>query len=209
MELVPSMVDQISELQKGQSALQDSLAQQRASPPPRASQMPVGSTVQGVANFAKMMGSPPRTKALVAAPPILPTVTSGLDGNVPPQAFAEEASPMAQADPFARAMLEQSAALMTLVAHMQQGGDPLLDGQGSSSSGSLGTRGSVGREKLQKELASRSGSFFLAVLQNAAKRPRPASPKPSSIEDIAAADFSMLQYLERFGEVTGNTKNWG
>ena len=163
--------------ERPESALQDSLAQQRASPPPRASQMPVGSTVQGVANFAKMMGSPPRTKALVAAPPILPTVTSGLDGNVPPQAFAEEASPMAQADPFARAMLEQSTALMTLVAHMQQGGDPLLDGQGSSSSGSLGTRGSVGREKLQKELASRSGSFFLAVPAKCCEKAKAGQPQ--------------------------------
>ena len=133
------------------------------------------------------MGSPPRTKGLVAVPLVLPTVTSGLDGNVPPQTYAEETSPIAQTDPFARAMLEQSKALMTLVAHMQQGGDPLLDGQGSSSSGSLGTRGSVGREKLQKDLALKSGNFFLAVLQNAARRLRPASPKPSK-------ELGLIQY---------------
>lgn len=102
-------------------------------------------------------------------------------------------------DPFARAMLEQSKAIMNLVAHMQQGGDPLLDGQLSSSSSSLGTRGSQGRERLQKDLASRSGSFYLAVLQNAVKRLKPASPKPNSIEEVAATDFSMIQYLERFG----------
>ena len=199
MDIIPSMVDQISELQKGQVALQESLEQQKVTPPPRASQLPVSAAVQGVSGFAKMMGQPPKTRPLPHLGTGQATLTSGLDGNVPPQAFAEESSPAAHADPFAKAMLEQSKALMTLVAHMQQGGDPLLDGQPSSSSGSLGTRGSVGREKLQRELAQKSGNFYLAVLQNAAKRLKPASPKPSTIEEIAATDFSMIHYLERFG----------
>ena len=192
------MTDQIAELQNGQAALQESLQQQRMSPPVRASQIPVSQAVQGVSNFAKMVGQPPKTKPLPCGLPGPPMVTSGLDGNVPPQTFAEETSPAHQTDPFARAMLEQSNALMTLVAQMHQGGDPLLDGQPSSSSGSLGTRGSVGRERLQKELSPKSGAFLLAVLQNAAKRLRPASPKPQSIEEISGADFSMIPYLERF-----------
>ena len=201
MELIPSMAEQISDLQKSQVALQETVEQNRKAPPLRASQAPVAETVKGVASFAKMMGSPPRTKPLVHVPvtPAMPMPNSGLDGCVPPQTFAEEHSPTVHASPFTQAMLEQSKALMTLVAHMQQGGDPLLDGQGSSSSGSLGTRGSAGREKLQRELAMKSGNFYLAVLQNAAKRLKPASPKPGSVEEIAATDFSMIQYLERFG----------
>lgn len=199
MDLIPAMTDQIAELQRGQTALQETVHQQAMTPPVRASQVPVSQAVQGVSNFAKMVGQPPRTKALQPVPPGLPIVTSGLDGNVAPQTYAEETSPTHQVDPFAQAMLEQSKALMTLVAQMQQGGDPLLDGQPSSSGGSLGTRGSVGRERLQRELSTKSGAFFLAVLQNAVKRLRPASPKPQTIEEISGTDFSMIHYLERFG----------
>ena len=57
----------------------------------------------------------------------------------------------------------------------------------------------MNREKLQKELASRSGGFFLSVVQNAYKKLKPASKAPSSIREVAATDCSMLQYLERFG----------
>ena len=123
--------------------------------------MPVSAAVQDVSSFAKMMGQPPKTRPLPHPAAAQATITSGLDGNVPPRTYAEEA-PVAHADPFAKAMLEQSRALMTLVAHMQQGGDPLLDGQPSSSSGSLGTRGSVGREKLQRELAQLAISVLLS-----------------------------------------------
>ena len=195
MDLIPAMSQQIAELQRGQVALQTSVQDQRAVPAPRPSQLPVSN----VAGFAKMMGNPPKTKPLIAAPLPKATVTSGLDTNVSAQEATEELSPTAAADPFARAMLEQSKALMTLVAHMQQGGDPLLDVQGSSSSGSLGTRGSQGRERLQRDLSQRSGNFLLAVLQNAVKRLKPANPRPASLEEIAGSDFSMIQYLEWFG----------
>lgn len=197
VDLIPAINAQISELQKGQQELQHSLALHRSSPPPRASQMPVSAAVQGVASFAKMMGSPPRTKPLPGTGALLPAVTPGLNGDGTLQEYSKETSPVASSDPFTKAMLEQSKALMSLVAHMQQGGDPLLGGQASSSTGTF--RGSVGREKLQKELASKSGAFFLAVLQNATKRLKPAHPRPQSIEDIAATDFSMISYLERFG----------
>eukprot|EP00435_Cladocopium_sp_Y103_P016348 s3554_g4.t1 len=137
---------------------------------------------------------PSRTKAKEAAPK-------------PKRETAEEKSPVA-GDPLAQAVLEQSKALTSLVAHLQQGGDPLVDGHGSSSGGSLGTRGSVGRERLQRELAARSGGFFLSVLQNAARRLRPASRLPESIEALSQTDFSMIQYLERFGGY-GQSKELG
>lgn len=47
------MANQIAELQKGQVELHESMEQQRLSPPPRASQMPVSKAVDGVAGFAK------------------------------------------------------------------------------------------------------------------------------------------------------------
>ena len=155
--------------------------------------MPISAYVAKVLDFAKMMGVPPRTKPVLPhpAPPML---GSGLDAKGSCQEQAEETSPIANADPFARAMLEQSKALMTLVASMQQGGDPLLDMPASSSGGSLGTRGSQGRERLQKELASKSGNFFLAVLQNAAKRLKPAGPRPATIEEVASTELGLIQY---------------
>lgn len=54
-----------------------------------------------------------------------PTLVSELDANAPHQVVAEETSPMAS-DPIARAVMEQSGALMCLVASMQQGGDQLV-----------------------------------------------------------------------------------
>ena len=198
MALIPALSSQIAELQRGHQDLQ----LQIQSPPPRPTQMPISGKVGDhgqLQAFAKMMGPPPKTKVLpVQLTSKAPTITSGADANVNLQELTEEASPVA-ADPFTRVMLEQSKALMTLVAHMQQGSDPLLDGQGSSSSGSLGTRGSQGREKLQRELSAKSGSFFLAVAQNAAKRLKPAAPRINSIEELASSDFSMIHYLERFG----------
>ena len=195
----PAMNRQIAELQQGQVALQASVDQQRMAPPVRASQMPIAASVAKVSDFAKMMGGPPRTKAILPQPVPPPTMGSGLDAKGSLQEQAEETSPIAHAGPFARAMLEQSRAIMTLVASMQQGGDPLLDMPASSSGGSLGTRGSQGRERLQRDLATKSGNFFLAVLQNAAKRLRPAGARPASIEEVASTDFSMIHYLERFG----------
>ena len=150
MGLIPAMSTQIDELRKSQEAMHQSLQTQKAAPPVRASQVPVSHAVAGVSNFAKMMGPPPRTKALISTPAVTPGVVSGLDAKMGVQEVGEESSPIATADPLARAMLEQSKALMTLVANMQHGGDPLLDGQASSSSGSLGTRGSAAEKSSKR-----------------------------------------------------------
>jgi hypothetical protein len=99
----------------------------------------------------------------------------------------------------AQAVLEQSRALTSLVSQLSQGGDPLLDGHQGSSAISLGSRGAQGREKLQQELASRSGGCFLSVLQNAYKRMKPAARVPTSIQAAQGLDMSMVNYLERFG----------
>ena len=99
----------------------------------------------------------------------------------------------------AQAVLEQSRALTSLVSQLSQGGDPLLDGHQGSSAISLGSRGAQGREKLQQELASRSGGFFLSVLQNAYKRMKPAARVPTSIQAAQGLDMSVVNYLERFG----------
>lgn len=208
--LLPSMASQLNAIQAEQKRMQNAMAMVPMSPPPRGGQSPVTMPVQ---DFAKMMGVPPRTKSGMFAtpkPPPLPRHGSlVLDSNLTAQEQAEEEIPveaaeqevMAVQDPLALAMLEQSRALTSLVSHLQSGGDPLIDGQGYASGTS--SRGAQGRERLQRELTARSGSFFLTVMQNAFRRLKPATPVPTSLEALAATDFAMLQYLERYGNYAG------
>ena len=207
-DLLPQMAQQLEALQSEQKRMRDLVNQQGMMPPPRPSQMPVTMSAQ---DFARLMGSPPRTKQLPMSPPPLPTrgavegLKMNLDSSLEVQEQAEEAEIPIQSDHLAMAVLEQSRALTTLVAHLQAG-DPLLDSQATSSGNS--SRGAVGREKLQRELASRSGGFMLSVAQNMFRRLRPASQCPSTLEEIGNSDVSMLQYLERFGGF-GNCKDMG
>ena len=60
--LLPTLTTQRDALQRGQEELRVQM-QHHATSPPRASQMPVSAPLQ---SFAKMMGSPPRTKAPAA-----------------------------------------------------------------------------------------------------------------------------------------------
>ena len=206
-ELLPTMAAQLAELRNEQKRMQMVVEGQGMATPPRASQAPVSMPMQ---QFAGLMGSPPKVKGLsLTSPP--PKVTFALDSTLGIQEQAEEGSPAhldpeAGGDSLALAVLEQSRALTSLVSHLQSGGDPLLDASASSSS--LSSKGAMNRERLQKELASRSGGFFLSVVQNAYKKLKPASKVPDSAQTIAATDFSMLQYLERFGTY-GNARDIG
>jgi hypothetical protein len=77
-----------------------------------------------------------------------------------------------------------------------------------STGASTSSKGAQGRERLQRELADRKSEFCLTVMQNAYRRLKPASRAPSSLREIAASDFSMLTYLERFGGY-GGAKDMG
>eukprot|EP00438_Fugacium_kawagutii_P016043 Skav232582 [mRNA] locus=scaffold932:80382:86688:- [translate_table: standard] len=192
--LIPALNQQITSLKEGQESLRAQIAQQGNVVPPRASQMPVSAPLQA---FAKMMGSPPRTRPTTAAamdPATAPQMTTTL------RVQGEEVEHhLPGGGVLAQAVLAQSQALTNLVSQLQQGGDPLLDGQGGASAFSLGSRGAQGRERLQMELANRSGGFFMTVLANAFKRMKPATKAPSSIQAAQGTDFSMVNYLEKFG----------
>lgn len=200
-DLIPNLVSQVTRLQKSQEEMQMRFITPQLPVPARGSQLPVSGQV---AQFAKMVGVPPRTKAAQAPPPAASHQQQfqqpGVDAGMTPQEDAEEHSP--QGDALARAMLEQSKALSNLVAQMQHG-DPLLDQAASSAGTSLGSKGAMGREKLQTELSSRTGGFYMSVLQNALRRMRPASRLPTKLEEVPA-DFSMVTYLERFGGYGGS-----
>ena len=87
----------------------------------------------------------------------------------------------------ARAMLAQSSALTTLVAHLAGSQmDPMQDLQGVTA----GTRGASGRAKLQAELASQKGLFFHSVVMSMARRMSPTT---------MASGITGVRYLERFG----------
>lgn len=189
-KLLPTMAAQLAELSARQDQLHQQVADQSSRPPPRASQQPVSMTAQ---EFAGIMGAPPKTKNMnLPHPP--PKRGLMLDSHLTAQEQAEEAEDPYQTSPLAAAMLEQSRALSALVAHLA--GDPLID---SGSASSTSSRGAQGREKLQKELSLRAGSFFLTVMQNMYKRLKPAMPVPASIQELAATYISLVHYLERFG----------
>ena len=191
-EMLPSLAAQLVAIQDEQRRMQEAIKQQAVQSSLRPGQTPVSSSLQ---QFMAMTGPPPKTKGLsVKPPPQRVPKAPNKDTVLSMEEQSEQA--MQTADPVALAVLEQSRALTTLVAHLQQG-DPLIDAPMSSSGTS--SRGAQGREKLQKELADRTGGFFLQVLQNAYKRMYPASPIPASVEEMAATGFAMSQYLERFG----------
>ena len=53
------------------------------------------------------------------------------------------------------------------------------------------------REKLQSELASRTGNFFLLLMQQVHKKLRPGRPLPKTEEELESV--SLLEYLEKSG----------
>ena len=66
-------------------------------------------------------------------------------------------------------------------------------------SGALGSRGASKREKLQEQLANRTGNFMLQVSQQALRRLAPAEPLPASRSELAGRRPLFTAYAERFG----------
>ena len=94
-------------------------------------------------------------------------------------------------------MLAQSMALISLVAQLTGSGqDPMGDLQISAPSGS---RGAVGRAKLQSELALHKGTFFDAVVKSMAPRMAPTASVERGHGELLSAGVSGTKYLERFG----------
>jgi len=141
---------------------------------------------------ALLSGPPPKVRGFakeVVVPPAEP-----LD-----QFHTEEAVPLPQNE-FANALMQQSSAITALVAHLANQSDPLSE-LSSSSSGGGGTKGVQRREKLQSELAARSGGFFLALMQQVHRRMNPGKVLPKTEAELAGT--SLLAYLERHGGYKG------
>ena len=97
------------------------------------------------------------------------------------------------------ALVEQSTALTSLVAHLAaHTADGMSDlNLSSSSSQTSGTRGVLRRKKMQSDLAARSGNFYLQLMQQMHRRLHPGKPVPQNLSELQS--LSMLQYLERQG----------
>ncbi|CAE7233553.1 unnamed protein product [Symbiodinium sp. CCMP2456] len=174
--------------------------QVREPPPPPAAghprpalSVPVSAAIApspaGARAIADMLGAPPRGRTLDMPAPI-----PGLDG-LPLDALGEEVA-TDEPNSIASAVLAQSKALTALVAQIS-GSDPLSD-LASGSASSLSTKGSAGRLRLQRELASRSGIFFDKVYEAAVRRMEPTIELHSFAGGVHQPAV-MTRYLERYG----------
>ena len=147
--------------------------------------------------LAKVLGPPPKTKALHAG---LGSSTLGQGANQDePLDVLMNAEPPSQ-DTMLAALTQQSAAVTALVAHIAGGGDAMTDLHGNVP-GSLGasTKGLQRRQKLQADLASQSSTFFMQLHQQMHRKMFPAKVVPQKEEELLGSQMSMCNYLERFG----------
>jgi len=123
------------------------------------------------------------------------------DPNLPAPDLRNAFEAVAEPPSMTQAIFQQSQAMNALVAHLIGTQDPLSD-LAASSSTSLSTKGAGRREKLQQQLANRSGDFFLQVCHQALRRITPLDPLPESLKDFPRkAIFS--KYMEKQGGMAG------
>eukprot|EP00438_Fugacium_kawagutii_P020865 Skav209437 [mRNA] locus=scaffold805:194561:196087:- [translate_table: standard] len=150
-----------------------------------------------VAKVAQLVGPPPRSKAAPGAP------QGQLVAGVAPGAETEPE----KMGVMTQALMDQSSAITALVAHLASG-DPVGDLAASSSSATgghgLNMRGVARRERMQRELAEGSSSYFLQFHQQLFRKMHPARPVPRTEQEIAASQVTMTSYLERFGNYKQN-----
>ena len=144
----------------------------------------------------KSIPGPPRTQARTA-----PGLLASPQVKKPLEVLELEnekiAAPMEDSS-LAKAVLAQSQALTTLVTQIAHASsDPMSDLSGSSTT--PGSRGSMGRARLQSELAAHRGSFFTSVLAQMARRMNPTSSVEASPKELLERGVSGVKYLERFG----------
>ena len=143
-----------------------------------------------VPKMLQVVGPPPKTQihkvasTVVAVPPEKPNALLLGTGD-----HAQDSGQIVNA------LSQQSTAITALVAHLTQQ-DPLAE-LSSSSTTTSSMKGVLRREKLQAELAGRTGNFFLLLMQQVHKKLRPGRPLPKSEEELETV--SLLEYLEKSG----------
>lgn len=205
-ETVAALTDQVKLL----AAQQETLMQQQQQSSPFATPVPgpaLGAGMSGklpavsagipqsglpsIAKVAQLLGPPPKSKPPgVSFVPDVPGAETMQDVPIGPDSPTPDMS---------HALLQQSHAITTLVAHLTQG-DPLSElGASSSSSQGLHTKGVARRERMQQELAGGQSNFYLQVQQQIFKRMFPSRPLPKDESELISSGVSLCHYLEKFG----------
>lgn len=188
---LPALSDQMSQLMQRQVALENQVATSSTVSAKLA--QPLTAHLPGrLGAVAKALGSPPRVgqrSSLV------------MDRSSAPQEVVElsqeKAEIVAESGSFAQAMMAQSQALTTLVAHLASSSqDPMSDLQVP---GSTSTRGAAGRARLQAELALHRGVFFDSVVRQMSRRMSPTTTPDRPHVELIASGISGSKYLERYG----------
>ena len=153
-----------------------------------------GVSMEGVPKTARVVGPPPKTKP--AQGWSMP-LTAQLDE---PTNYLDPAGHLQSADVgAASALVQQSTAITSLIAHLTAQSDPFVDltMTGSSSASSTSTKGSQRRDRMMADLANGSSNYYLTMIQQVHKRLCPGKPLPKTEPELSSISF--LQYLERTG----------
>ena len=210
---LPMITDQLSALTMKQDMLE---RQQRSAPSDQPGFRPIaaGKSAQPISSLLR--GTPKNLSTLAADlwPPPKTRATGGLTVPLLPEQVMEEDEPVdpmqsevaeGLGSPMAQLLVEQGRVLAALVSQMQAGStDPMSDL--SSTTPTMGVKGTLAREKMQRELAAGTGAFFLKVCQAIQRRVNPASRLATNLSEVG--DVSLLGYLERYGGVWPESRAW-
>ena len=147
----------------------------------------------GVPKVAQLLG--PRTRAPALRPSVVPDTGETL----------ENMAPVVEASAMEKALVQQSAVLTSLVAHLTSN-DPMTELASSSTGTSLNTKGAARREKMQQELASGQSNYFMDAQRQIFKKMHPSKALPKDDDDLKKAGVSMCTYLEKFGGYRNRTE---
>ena len=200
-QLLPAISDRLQDLAERQKELETKVTVQATAPPapgPAHKQpfaLPTSKAAPAVSNptqaFVSVLGPPPRSRPL---PP------AAAQGDVVPQPppLDEDLPPGTTT---AHALAQQTAALTQLVSHLIQASDGSGDFVGAPAPSGLSSRASAKRERLQAELAQRTGNFMLAVAQSGFRRSYPTEAMPRTLDEFRQEPrrFLFSHYLERHG----------
>ncbi|CAE7829752.1 unnamed protein product [Symbiodinium sp. CCMP2592] len=190
--VLPGLVEQVRLVSERQAA-QASAPQPPAAPPHQQNFPQLGPTpAPQPAPLAGLAAALPPPARLGLAPKTAPAPAA------PAPAAAPKSSALpASSDQLATAIAQQGQALSLLVSHLASQGEAL---DLNAATAGLSTKGSAKREKLQQELMTRTGSFYLQVCQNAYRRLYPAATVPATLAEMKAdGKLSFVTYMERFG----------
>ncbi|CAE7231762.1 unnamed protein product [Symbiodinium sp. CCMP2456] len=209
LSMLPALAQQVQEISSRQKALEVKASAPPSAPsapgvmPAHRASFPIGPSPalpNPLGTLRGLVGNPPKVRAPVPPPPVpLASEQALLDEEVVQDPETGALVVPTSASPFEDAMLRQSQVLGTLVSHLVAQADSGDSSLGPTSGALLGTRGATKREKLQEQLAARTGGFFLQVSQQALRRLSPSEPAPLSREDLLTRRPLFTAYAERFG----------